>query len=161
MLILRSVESEQISRKNQPLSACLQMSQMQWIFLSDCFTPYRKFFSGNSTKILSHLRIPKKGTARAHWKSPKLMLSKVRVSQGAPISGFPALVPRAFAGFEIQVTALPYWMTLGPYLCYSGFRDLKEYCHPIGYLGWGSKCPLSFRARVQSYLTSRFCSDSK
>ena len=33
----------------------------------------------------------------------------------------------------------------------SRFRDLNNYSHPIGYLGWGSKCPFFFRAKESCF----------
>lgn len=41
------------------------------------------------------------------------------------------------------------WMSPGTQLCHFIFRDLN-YCHPIGYSGWRSKCPFSFEAKESS-----------
>lgn len=53
VLILRSVEFEQISRENQPFHVHLQMNQMwgEGVSLLDFFMPREIFPSGNPTKI--------------------------------------------------------------------------------------------------------------
>ena len=76
---------------------------------------------------------------------------KVNSFQGAlPFS--PGLPPASLGW-----AALLQWMTPGAQFHHSRYRDLNNYCHHIGYFGWGSMCPFSFRAKKSSvpYLTSK------
>lgn len=98
------------------------------------------FFSGNSTKILSPLRIPEQGPERAYR-----MLPDCNAFQGTgPLTG-PSLRVNPFQGvltFSLELpqsspglAVLPYWTAPDTNPCHSEFRNLNNYCHPIGYSG--------------------------
>lgn len=120
---------------------------MQWISLHDCFTPWKNFPSGNPRKILSHLRILEKGPVRA-YRTP-LEFSKAQPLSQAPLS-------------EASPSSQGFCWLLWDWLCYcngyliapisatSDFGALNNYHHPIGYSGWGSKGPWSFRVKESS-----------
>ena len=131
---------------------------MWWMFLKDCFTPYRKFSLGNCTKILCHLRIPKQGLARAYlmllepWCFKGTGSSWVNPFQGS--LSFPLCLPPASLG----LAALLHETLRDTCFCHSlqtqGSEQLRG--HSIGYSGWGSKCPFSFRAKESSITVGYF-----
>lgn len=68
-LMLRSVDSEQTSKENQPLHAYLQMIQTHEYPFRTALHPVGSFSSGNPTKILSYVRIIEQEAAKAHLKT--------------------------------------------------------------------------------------------
>lgn len=105
VLILRSVESEQTSRENQPLHAS-PWTRCGGYPYRTALCPRKDFSSDSPTKILCHLGISQQGLARVYWMVPESQCFPRHrqapfsgPSQGEPILGLPPLLPRVAASF--------------------------------------------------------------
>lgn len=110
-------------------------------------------------------RISKPRPARAYqmlpepWHLPRHRpLSQAPLFQGELISRGPALLPGALTGFSgIRRVVLQQWMTPGTHLHHPRLGSEQLLSPLFGWLGWGRKCPFSFRAKEMkvSHLTSK------
>lgn len=87
VLILRSVESEQTSRENQPLHASLWIRCGGYPYRT-ALCPRKDFSSDSPTKILCHLGISQQGQARVYWMPPESQCFPRHRPLSRPLSGW-------------------------------------------------------------------------
>lgn len=133
---MRFVESEQTASENQHFTCTSPGDEPNAgaIFIGPLYA-LEAISSGNPTKILSPLRIPKQGPLRAYGMPPEpqcfpwhawLFFSLVNPFQGTLL--FPLGLLLASPGSA----GLPHWTIPGTHPLHSIFGGLNNYCHPTG-----------------------------